>query len=92
MRSGASFEVVVMPAFPRHGSFRNYPLRGIHDEILQRLRSLGLAPVDLLPGFERAGGLPRDYALDWWHLNEAGHRLVGDHLWEHVAADVAEKG
>lgn len=91
IQSGASFEVVLIPAFPRHGSFRNYPLRQMHDEILTRLRSLGLAPVDLLPVFERRGGLPRDYALDWWHLNEAGHRLVGDHLWESIAATEAPR-
>jgi len=85
-RIGASFEVVVIPVFPRHGGFRNYPLRGIHDEILDRLRSLRLSPIDLLPVFERRDGLPRDYALDWWHLNEAGHRLVGDYLWECLGA------
>jgi hypothetical protein len=74
------FLVAILPVFfeGRH-DFASYPLRDVHEAVRAYCEKNGIAAVDLLPAFERAGGDAASYALDPWHLSVTGHELVA---WE----------
>lgn len=80
-RGGATFELAVMPIFPVDvNSFAYYPHGEIHAALETFAEAEGLPFVDLLRIFVAAGGPPRAYATDVWHLNQDGHRLIGEAL------------
>ena len=75
------FLVAILPVFfeGRH-DFASYPLRDIHEAVRAFCDENGIAVVDLLPAFERAGGDAARYGLDPWHLSATGHELVAREL------------
>ena len=81
---GKRLLVVIVPTFYPAPSFADYPLRPIHTEVSAALTAHGIPSVDLLPPFEAAGKAPPHWAVDIWHLNIEGHKLVTDALVEPV--------
>jgi hypothetical protein len=79
VESGSSLKVVLVPIFPKE-PFSRYPLETMHREISAELRENGIFVLDLLAAFKEQDRLPRDYALDDWHLNQVGHQFVAQQM------------
>ena len=77
-RDGATFELALLPIFPVDvNSFSYYPHGDIHKEVEVFAKAQGILFTDFLRVFRNAGGPPRAYATDVWHLNEDGHSTIG---------------
>lgn len=78
LAGGATFELALLPIFPVDvNSFSYYPHSDIHRDVETFAKSQGIPYTDFLKVFRNAGGPPRAYATDVWHLNEDGHRTIG---------------
>jgi hypothetical protein len=75
-RERIRFQVIVLPVFPDAAGFEKYPIRDMHAEIGLFLEKNGIAYFDLLEAFTESGKPPKFYALDIWHPNTEGHRLI----------------
>jgi lysophospholipase L1-like esterase len=82
--SRARFLLAILPVFPEMAGdpayFAQYPLRDIHEGIRRFAGSRGMRVHDLLDDFVRQPPPPERYALDLWHLNAEGHRVVAEAL------------
>jgi lysophospholipase L1-like esterase len=86
---GARFLVAILPVFPKDATFDAYPLRDLHQQIMAFLRAQGIAGIDLLQSFQKAGRPPRDWAGDIWHPTVEGHAFIGQALVDPITAQLA---
>ncbi len=71
------FSVVIVPAFySEQPDFDQYHLVPLHLSIRDDLIGLGIDPIDTLFAFRASNRGPHEYAIDIWHPNADGHRLI----------------
>ena len=76
---GIIFRVAIMPTFPKHSS-GVHPLTSMRRSVEETLQHSGIMVNDLMDSPLGYGDARRKYALDGWHLNAHGHRLVAELL------------
>jgi lysophospholipase L1-like esterase len=82
-RNDVPFAVAILPVFgdpPAGWRFDNYTLADIHAEVIDNLRARDIEVIDTLPGFQALGRPPGAVALDPWHPNPEGHRVIAEAL------------
>lgn len=75
--NGIGFQVVIVPVFlMENEGFDDYPLSGMHEEIVDCLAGADISVTDLLDMIRAEGRPPGYFANDIWHLNEKGHEMM----------------
>lgn len=78
---GIRFSILLVPVFwPDRADFSDYREIYINDFIREKFASDGSIVWDTLDMFRAQGKSPKAFAMDVWHLNEAGHTLVAQYL------------
>lgn len=67
------FLVAIVPAF---SPSEDYPYRSLHEELKNFLRAKRISVVDTLPWFQAEKTALSSFALDLWHPNPAGHKVL----------------
>lgn len=87
-RERIGFQLVLVPIFPASPlTFDDYPLEDMHRAVAEFARENAISFLDLKEGFAATGRLPSDYALDVWHPNAEGHRVIAERLVPFVLAE-----
>ena len=75
------FYVAIIPVFnPDQIGFSDYKYAKIHDEIVDVLAQDNIHVFDLLEVFKTKNILQTKYAIDLWHPNEEGHKIIAEAL------------
>ena len=75
------FLVVIIPVFSlEKRGFSDHKYTEIHEEIVNVLAKENIRVFDLLEVFKAQGVLQKEYAIDVWHPNEVGHRIIAEAL------------
>jgi lysophospholipase L1-like esterase len=85
---GINFRVALIPIFTQH-TFENYPLAQMHEELRTWLTENGVSVINFLEAFLEQQRPPRAFAIDIWHLNKEGHRIVALGMAEALLASPA---
>ncbi len=88
-RADTDFIVVILPTLIGAAGFavEDYYVADLHEQIREACEQLGVSVIDLRPLFEARGLIPEDIAVDSWHFNAAGNRIVAEILEEQLPFD-----